>query len=207
MKLMPFDCETGGVDPKKSDLLTAYFCITDENLNVIDELDLKLKPDSGDVRAEADALKVNGIILEEHLADPETITYSEGSKKLKEFLKKHSPKKRGIRPAGHNIAFDIGFVTEHLISKEEWDSFCHYRVLDTTPICTFLQDIAVWPARVGSLTSIVEYLGLPMLKAHTAKDDVLMWVSAYKKIKEQFISIAKGGGSVDTLDEISLLEL
>ena len=37
------DTETGGLDPKTSDLLTIYIGIADENFKVIDELDLKLK--------------------------------------------------------------------------------------------------------------------------------------------------------------------
>ena len=199
---MPFDCETGGLNPDRNSLLTIYMAILDENLNKIDELDLKLKPDNGEYVCDQEALNVNKIDLQQH--DKEAISYSEGVKKIELFLKKYSPKKRGIRPAGHNIAFDIEFVKRQLKIGSLWEDKCHYRVLDTTPITTFMQDLGVWPDKLGSLSSLVEFFDIPMLNAHTAKDDVLMWIDVYKKMKESTRSALTSGS---TTDELSLLEI
>ncbi len=203
MLLMPFDLETGGIDPKNNSILTAYFCITDSNLNKIDELELAMMPDDGNINYTQEALDVNGIDIEEHRKI--AITYSEAVVKISDFLKKHSPKQRGIRPAGHNIAFDIGFLKEQLGIHDIWESKCHYRVLDTTPVLTFLQDVEVLPSKLGSLESLVTHFGITKLKAHTAKDDVLMWVDVYKSLKNTIkdaLLSGDGGG-----DELSVLEI
>lgn len=202
MYLMPFDCETGGLNPNGHTLLTAYMAILDENLNKLDELDLKLKPDDGKYVCDQEALDVNKIILEEH--DKIAITYSQAIPLIETFLKKHSPKKRGIRPAGHNIAFDIAFLKGQLKIDKIWEDKCHYRVLDTTPIATFMQDLGVWPDKLGSLTSLVEYFKIPMMNAHTAKDDVLMWIEVYKQMKVQTKQAMTGSNNGD---ELSLLEI
>lgn len=204
---MPFDCETGGIDPRTSSLLTAYFSIVDDNMNVIDELDLKLKPDDGIYQYTQEAMNVNKINLEEH--DKVAITYTEGKKLLMSFLKKHSPKKRGIRPCGHNIKFDIDFVTYHLLSPTEWESYCHYRALDTTPIATFLQDLEVWPSKLGSLTSLVDYLKVQKREAHNAKEDTLMWIDVYKEMTKNFKNIINAGlnGDISGGDDLKILEL
>ena len=87
MNYMWFDCETGGVDPDKHSLLTAYFGIYNEDLVLIDELDLQLKPsDLSKLVVQPEALKVTGIDLNEHLKDPQTITYEEGTVKLVKLL-------------------------------------------------------------------------------------------------------------------------
>ena len=106
---MPFDSETGGLDENSADLLTAYFAIMDEEYKILDEIYLKLKPNDRLPIAEAGALRVNGIDIQQHLADPETVTYAEGKKLLIAMIKKHL-KKRGrysnIMPFGYNVPFD-----------------------------------------------------------------------------------------------------
>ena len=208
MNKMPFDCETGGIDPATSSLLTLYMAVLDSNDQIIDELDLKLKPDDGKYLWTQEAMDVNGINLEEH--DKEAITYSQGKVLLMAFLKKNSPKKRSLRPCGHNIAFDIGFIQTHLLSKKEWEDYCHYRVLDTTPIATFMQDIGVWPSKLGSLVSLVEYLGVKKRLAHNAKEDTLMWIDVYVALQRNFKNIIQNGinGDIGSQDsDLKILEL
>jgi len=181
-----FDTETGGLDPKIHSLLTAYFAVCDENLNKIDELYLQLKPeDEYSLNVTEGAMKVNNIDLNEHLKDPKTVTYSEGKDILINFLKKHKiPRKRkSFQPCGHNLPFDLGMVWEQLVPKDEWESLVHYRVLDTSPICAFLKDVNIIPQDVGSLTSLVEYFGIPMGEAHNARGDVLMNIEVYKAMR------------------------
>ena len=90
---IPLDTETGGLDPKTSDLLTIYIAVADENFQILDELDLKLKPDGDRLPVtEPGAMKVNGIDLQKHLADPTTITYSEAKNRISAMLKKYLKK-------------------------------------------------------------------------------------------------------------------
>lgn len=204
---LAFDSETGGLNPATADLLTWYGAILDEEFKIVEDLYLKLKPDGGRLPvAEAGALRVNGINIQEHLADPETVTYSEGKAKIialvKRYLKKNG-RYSNIRPLGQNVPFDINWTQYHLISKDEWDSMIHYGIVDTKTICDFLKDAGWFPKELGSLGSIVDFLGLPKRGAHNAKEDTLMTIDVYKKYLEIMAAKKNSGASQDL---ISLLE-
>jgi len=177
-----FDCETGGLDKDVHSLLTAYFAIYDENLNLLEDLDLKLKPVSETFVTTPEALKITGINIEDHLADPETITYEEGKKKLMAMLTKHKikGKRKHFRPSGQNVQFDIDYVKEWLTGKEDFNSMIHHRSVDTLALTTVLQDVGIIPKDLGNLSSLVEYFGIPMGQAHNAAEDIRMTVDVYK---------------------------
>jgi DNA polymerase III epsilon subunit-like protein len=204
IKRTPFDIESGGLELEHS-LLTFYMCVLDDNGTIIDELDMKLKPDDGKYNLTAEAMKVNGININEHDADPETVTYSEGKKLLLEFTAKNSVGKRTLRPAGHNIGdFDIPMTRHHLgISKEEWNNIFHYRLLDTSPVLTIMQDAGWLPEELGSQDSLVAYYGVTKRKSHVAKNDTLMWVDVYLAMLKS-LSDRKNGSS--SSDELLMLE-
>ena len=205
---IPLDTETGGLDPKNSDLLTIYISVFNESFTILDELDLKLKPDGDRLPVtEAGAMKVNGIDLQKHLSDPATITYSQAKEQIQAMLKKHL-KKNGrysnLIPMGHNIPFDLNFIQHHIMDKVEWEKFCHYRNVDTNPIVWLMKDSGWWPSDLGNLGSVVDYLNLPKRNAHNAKEDTLMMVDVYRKMLEIMKSKKEGGGG--SQDLISLLE-
>lgn len=203
---MPFDSETGGFNPDTSDLLTAYFAIMDEEFRILDELYLKLKPDGRLPIAEAGALKVNGINIQQHLADPETVTYAEGKERLTAMLKKHL-KKRGrfsnIKPLGYNVPFDVKWCQKHLLPHDEWESILHYKITDVMQNVDFLKECGWFPSTLGALETVVDYLQIPMRNAHNAKEDTLMTIEVHKKILEIMKSKKEGGQAQDL---ISLLE-
>ena len=205
--LFAFDSETGGLNPDTADLLTFYGSIFNEEFKLIDELYLKLKPDGGRLPvAEAGALKVNGIDIKAHLEDPGTVTYSEGSQKLKEMLKKYSRrvgKTLNIKPLGYNVPFDEGWAWKHLISREEWLNLMHYKRVDVMERVDFLKESGWFPQDLGSLGTVVDYLQLPKRSAHNAREDTLMTVDVYKKLLEIMKSKKDGSAAQDL---ISLLE-
>lgn len=206
--LLAFDTETGGLNCKKTDLLTAYFAIVDEDYKIVEELDLKLKPDNGRLPiAEAGALAVNKINIVNHLESPETVTYSEGKKKLVGMLKRYATKKGrfgNTRPFGYNIlSFDIPWVQEYLLPKDEWDSILHYKSVDAMIAVDFLKDAGWFPSDLGSLGTVVDYLQLSKRDAHNAREDTLMTIDVYKKLIEIMKAKKEGG---QTQDLISLLE-
>lgn len=207
---LPFDTETGGLDPKLADLLTIYMAVMDENFKIIDEVDLKVKPDGGRLPVcEAGALKVNGIDVAKHLADPETITYSEAKTRITTMLRKHLRKTgrySNLIPLGHNVSFDVGFLQQHILPKDEWDKIIHYRTVDTSTIVNFLKDCGWFPRELGNLGSVVEYLGVPKRAAHNAKEDTLMCVDCYKGILGVMDSKKGGSQASAEQDLISLLE-
>lgn len=203
---MPFDSETGGFNPKTADLLTLYVAIMDEEFKILDELYLKLKPDGRLPIAEAQALKVNGIDIQAHLADPETITYSAAKVKVVTLLKKHL-KKTGrfsnIKPLGYNVAFDKDWMQEHILPRDEWESILHYKFTDVMQNMDFLKEAGWFPKDLGSLGTVVDYLQIPKRAAHNAKEDTLMTIDVHKKILEIMRSKRDGGSAQDL---ITLLE-
>lgn len=207
---LPFDTETGGFNEKKADLLTFYMAVMDESFTILDEVYLLLKPDGDRFPiAEAGALAVNKINIQEHLANPLTVTYSEGKKRLVEMLKKHL-KKNGrysnLKPMGYNIPFDERWSQEYLLPKEEWLALIHYKSIDVMANMDFLKDVGWFPKELGNLESVVDYLGLPKRPAHNAKEDTLMCVDVHKKILDIMRSKKDGGGGGNTQDLIALLE-
>lgn len=204
---MAFDSETGGLNPKTADLLTLYLGILDEDFKMQEELYLKLKPDGGRLPiAEAQALRVNGINIQEHLADPETITYSEAKVKVITLLKKFLKKKgrfSNIKALGYNVPFDVKWTQEHILPADEWEAILHYKHIDVMERADFLKEAGWFPSDLGSLGTVVDYLQLPKRAAHNAREDTLMTVDVYKKLLEIMKSKKDGG---QTQDLISLLE-
>ena len=204
---LAFDSETGGLETS-ADMLTLYMAIVDENFKVVEELDLKLKPDGGRLPvAEAGALKVNGIDLHKHLADPETITYSEAKEKIVTLLKKYLKKKgrySNITPLGQNVDFDIKFLQHHVLCPDEYNKYIHYGKMDTKMISDFFKACSWFPKDVGNLGSIAKHLNVALSNAHNARADTLACVEVYKKMVELMESKKEGGGQ--SVDLITLLE-
>lgn len=204
---LAFDVESGGLKPTKADLLTAYFAILDEDFKILEELPLQFKPNENRLPiVESGAMAVNGIDLEKHLTDPNTVTYSEGSKKLTALIKKYL-KKRGrysnILAMGYNVMFDIKWVQHYLIPEDDWDSMVHYKALDVMQDVDVLKRHGWLPPTCGNLKSMVEYFNIPMGEAHVAKDDIIMTINVYRSLHELMESKKNGGSNADL---IGLLE-
>ena len=203
---LAFDVESGGLNPKKADLLTAFFAILDEDFKILEELPMQLKPEDGVPVVESGAMAVNGIDLEKHLSDPNTVTYSEGSKRLEALIRKYL-KKRGkysnIIAFGYNVMFDIKWVNHYLIDEDTWNALVHYKAYDVMQDVDVLKRHGWLPPTCGNLGSMVEYFGLPVGEKHVARDDIVMTINVFRKVKE-FMDNKKNNGS--SQDLISLLE-
>lgn len=205
MNYLFFDLETGGMDSKTHTILTGYFCILNENKEYVDELELSLKLDNGKVVAEDQALKITGINVLEHLNSEKTITYTEGKKKLLEFLTKHKikGKRKHYRPSGQNIEFDLRFLFDQLEIEEDWKKMVDYKTLDSLRITTFLQDIQMLPSDIGNLESLVDYFNLPKGTTHNAKEDVKMTIEVYKALSNMVLQ----GRVNSTVSDLGLLNI
>jgi DNA polymerase III epsilon subunit-like protein len=203
-----FDCESGGLNPDEVDILTLYASILDEDFKHVDELSLKLKPNDGRIPiAHADALKVNGIDIQKHMEDPETVTYAEGNKAVIQLLKKYykkSGRSSNIRPMGQNVQFDLDFIWKHLVPRNEWNSLVHHGKIDTKLCVEFMKDCGLFPKELGSLSSVVDYLGIPKRSAHDAKNDTLMCIEVYRRLID--IMKSKKDAAAAPTDIISMLE-
>jgi hypothetical protein len=179
-KFIGLDCETGGLT-QESSLLTVFFGIYDENLVLVDELYLYVKPDDGVYRVTAKALEINRINLVEH--DRIAIPYKEAKTVLYQFLQR-SYQDTLLIPVGHGVTGDIDWVHRHISNKGSWEGFVSYRKLDTSNVVQFLRAAGIFPDDVsGSMESLVKYFGLPSIgDLHDAKVDTLQTVSVLKRL-------------------------
>jgi DNA polymerase III epsilon subunit-like protein len=204
-KYIGFDFETGGLDPSVNPILTGYFCALDKDLNILGELDLKISPEEPYSKVEAGALEVNKIDLAKHVEDKNTVSRQEAGRRLEEFLSLYSKNaKSKPKPLGHNIHFDMGFLTQ-LISADTIKKKLHYGVICTKVISDFFKEVGVLPQEIGKLESLVQYFGIPKGELHTAKDDTLMMVAAYGKLMQMTKDMSKPGSSL-SMDVLSMLE-
>lgn len=179
MNYIVCDSETGGFEG--TSLLTVYFGILDNKLNLIDELYLYVKPDDGIYNVTAEALGVNKINLIEH--EKTAIKYSEAKTKLFYFLKRYSEDGANkLVPLGHNVAFDIEKIKSCLISDGSWNQFVSYRKLDTGTIGAYLKILGKIPESIsGSLSSYAKHFGVDATKAHDAKADCQITVEIFRR--------------------------
>lgn len=207
-KILAFDLETGGLDKTKNPILTAYFAVLDDKLNVIEDLDLKIRPEAPFDLIDQDALRVNGININEHIENPETLSRQAAYEKTIDLLNRHGGKnsrdKNRLIPLGHNVVFDIDFVKQ-LVSESVWSSRVHYRYMCTSVLTSFFKMTGIFPENIGNLSSLVKYLNVPMGQAHTAKDDVIMMIECYKKMID-LVKNQKNSDNDMKFDILSLLE-
>jgi DNA polymerase III epsilon subunit-like protein len=212
MMYLGFDLETGGLDKKRHTITEAYFAIWDESWVLIDELHLFLKNDKGEVHGEEEAFKVSGINPQELLANPDTVTYSEGRARLAAMLENHKvPGKRvHYKLLGQNIAmFDIPFMDEQgfFTSAHLKKGGVTHNPIDTTMIVTWLKEIGILPTNIGGLGTLVEYFGLPKATAHRAKNDVHMQKDVYVKLCQLFKNNSLNNVKQDNDDLLKIVEL
>jgi len=187
MKYFCFDTELGGLK-KEYSLLTLYGQILDDNFNIIDDIDLKIKPDDGIYHVSAEALKINKINLVDH--DMVSIPLSEASEKFKNFICRHSMNlKEKIIPMGHNVSLDIKFAKNYLMNSSEWEKHFSYRKVDSHSVAMFLGMSGFLPKYDSySLKTLAEHYNLDTAGMHDAKKDVEITTNLLKlmsnKIKE-----------------------
>lgn len=191
------DTETGGLTTDHS-LLTASFIPVDKQFQVVpmtyfdpltgqmtqteSGLYIGIKHDQYVVSKEA--LAVNKINITDHdhtavpLAAARELVKSFISSVLQVFNRKY------LVPAGHNVAFDAGFVKAYLLTSDEWEKFFCYPALDTASIARFL-NAAGYIGGGYSLTSLRDkFLGSTFGDAHDAEVDNLTSIALAHKFTQ-----------------------
>lgn len=175
---LPFDTETGGVTEGTA-LLSAHFAACDTNWEVLDELELFVKPDNGEYLVTARALEINKIDLIKH--DKVAITYSQAGAKLREFLWRYSQNgKIKLQPMGKNVGFDVEKVTETILGAKTFFQFASYRNYDLTALITYLKRTGKLPADAPeSLEGLAKFKGINA-EWHTARGDNYAGIAVIK---------------------------
>lgn len=122
------DLELGGPDIDKS-ILTADFILTDEEFKTQDSLSLKLIPDDETYRVDPKALEVNKIDLVELAKN--AISYRQaGTLMYKTFSRWSGGGKIKLKTVGKGYHGDLLHIWDKLLSKNSWNNFFSYHLLD-----------------------------------------------------------------------------
>ncbi len=180
------DCEMGGRELKYS-LLTAYFMVTNENMEVLGDLYLQVKPDDGDYIVSGQGMTVNKINLQEH--DKIAIPYKQAKPLLFDFLKRMA-KGGHLVSVGHGVKGDIEHVIDKLISRGSWEQHCSYHFIDTSVVLQFLRACGKMPMDTdGSVSAMADYFGVRYSGAykgelHDARVDTQLTAAVFQKMIE-----------------------
>jgi hypothetical protein len=190
MTLLGIDIETTGLLPG-SQILTLFMGVIDNNYNIIQALDLKVKPDSVDGRTvyshiEVEALAVNKIDLQEH--DKLAVPYKQAKTMLYKWLEDMYTLYGTLTPFGNSVGGDVNKICECLISRVSWNNFCDPRTIDLVSIGKTLQLLGVIPETQSlSLSGMSGFFGSKINKkmVHTAQYDVELGAFVLKKYMEK----------------------
>lgn len=187
-QFLAFDVETGGLDPEKTSLLTAYFAVLDENFNALEELDLKIRNDNENeiYHVSAKALEINKINLV--ALQKEGVSKDVAKLKLVDLINKYSEGgKAKLKPLGHNVGFDIGFVKTHLIPEHIWRQYVDYHLADTASFAELLKIQKKIPRNVSSrLESLCKFFNIDTTRGevHSSKFDTILAVALLQAMSQ-----------------------
>lgn len=163
------DIEATGLNLREHEVIEIGGVITDPELNIIDEFEIKIKPEN----------------LEN--ADPVSLKVSQYNEKgwesaisLEEAMKLFVGKVRDCIMVGHNVAFDAGFI-EHAFNKTGIQNPMHYHKLDTVSIAWAKMHNDPELERF-SLHELCLKFDIKNKKAHTALSDARATYELYKKL-------------------------
>ena len=206
--LIVFDLETGGLKAEECAITEiAMIAFDTDTLEEIDRYESVIAPyshpDGSEVRYEPTALSYSGMTMAKIRAGKPA---KEVAIEVQEFLKKHKKKmRRNGHPilAGHNIDdFDIPFLSYFL-----WIHGCMKRETTSSGLVRYKKDLfqtwnfdSLWWTRMkfakdGSIVNhklgtVAEKLGLPLVDAHRAMNDV----EGNAEVIKSFIRSLRGDG-------------
>ena len=168
-KIVFVDVETGGLDPRNYPLIQVAAVAVDCDLAEIEALEVKLRFEES--VADRKALAING--YDRDVWGREAVMAYDARDRVGDFLARHSTASTvgtRARLAGHNVAFDIGFL-DMLWSglPRPW----HRHALCTVSLALWHyagRPVSERPTSY-SLQALVAHLGITQARAHEALSD------------------------------------
>lgn len=194
-RFLLLDGEYGGVRSRGTlshdySILELAFTVTDIDLNVLETLTLKIKPDDDKYIVSAEGLAANKINLVQH--NKVAVTQGKAKELLYNFLKKNSENGAvKLFPLGKGIGGDIRYLLHHkLMSEHNWREFVSDQVIDFGGIIMLLKLLGAYPQTVkkstgkmsNSLEALAEDLQISTSSLHEAKGDVDLYIKVCKHL-------------------------
>lgn len=154
-KLVVVDTETGGLDPEKESILTLAAVIWHEG-GIEDSIEIRIA--EPEIVANQGALRVNGIDLDE--LRREGVSPLTAVNTLENFLQKHDLR-RNVMLAGHNLAFDVGFLKRlYRLAQRDYSKRFTHRGVCTQSAAVFLNLCGILDVRGFSGDVLFRHFGI-----------------------------------------------
>lgn len=169
MRLVVVDTETGGLNPEATSLLTIALVAWEKN-RILGKREIRVKENI--MRVSPSALEINRINLNQHVK--KAVSPKEACVQILGFCEKYLGHERPWSVAGHNVAFDVGFL-RHLFEAHGYTYYEHFshRVLDTASVLRFLYLAGVLERDLSSSDTAFEYFKITPKRRHSALGDAL----------------------------------
>lgn len=166
-----FDCETGGTEPK-TDAILQLSAIIEVDGNVVDEIDLKIKPLQGKT-VTAEALEVQGRTVQEVMSFNDPIdSYAAFNKFL---ARRPAHKLNRYTMAGYNAGFDCDFLNQWYkdISGGPFAywKYLQFSPIDILPFVRAFKHIGIMDIENCKLGTVCKYFGVE-IQAHDSLSDI-----------------------------------
>jgi len=172
-KILWFDTETTGLDPKKHSIIQ-FAAIIEEGGQVKDEINIKFAPIKG-TEIDKCALELTGTTREELDARPSAVdAYYQILRFLNTYCNQFDWKDK-YYPAGYNVQFDLEFLQALFMkcggSRYGIGLFINWRRLDPLPVLYLMDYSNKISLPNYKLGTVCEHFGIE-INAHDALSDV-----------------------------------
>lgn len=184
MEIYFIDTETGGLDPLKTDLLTVGIVEWKDKI-ITRTKELKIARDV--YRVTPKAMAINKIDLKYfNTSGFGYYTPYEAMKAFIEFIGGNNIHGQKKVVAGHNVAFDIGFINEQLFkaNHNNINDYIDCHTIDTAAILKALHAAGKVPEDISRLSKALDYFRIYVGEGerHTALGDAILTAKLFNKL-------------------------
>jgi len=171
-KILYFDCETTGFDPRRNDIVQLAFII-EINGEVAEEHSFHIQPFNYST-IKASALECNNLTVEQIRTFEEPRTVYEKVKNIWEKYVTRISVDDKFYPAGYGIDFDIRFINHWFKKNNDHGigSFLSEKKIDPLPIMRMLSRRGGIRVKNHQLATICNHYKIPLEKEHDALSDI-----------------------------------
>lgn len=181
MKVLYFDTETTGLDPKRQDIIQIAGIIEIDG-NIEEEFMFTCQPFSYENISPA-ALNVHGYTEEDlkKFESPQKM-YIDLKKIFSKYIDKYNRNDKFV-PAGQNVKFDIDFLSEFFKKNDDqyFGSWMQWQSIDLLSLTTILKYLGKIDVANFKLETIADAFGIKF-NAHDALEDIRTTRILIKKI-------------------------
>lgn len=184
MKILYFDTETTGLDPKANGIIQLAYIISVDGKDR-EEGNLLIQPFPGDVISQS-ALDINRRTREEIFKDPfmdPRKAFARFIFTLDKYVDRYNRQDK-FYPAGYNVGFDCDFLSNFFAKNgnKYYASYLNYLKIDPSCMMLLLDDKLKLNLQDYKLATVCKHFGIS-IEAHDAMSDIRATKSLIEKIR------------------------